>query len=155
MKKLLITLAAVLALGACASGPSLSTADRLALYQTNAGQPVNSFQLSRNFRWTPLGDQALAVWNSSNRGYLLELRTRCSGLGFASNIHITNQMGRVSARFDRVVPRNMTGSPSLQQQSCTIWTIRPLDVSALNDAKREMRDAQTIERPADLVEEKE
>lgn len=155
MKKLLITLAAVIALAACASGPSLTTADRLALYQTHAGPPVQGFQLTRNFRWTPLGDQALAVWTGASRGYLLELRTRCSGLAFASNIHITNSMGRVSARFDRVVPRNATGSSSLQQTTCTIWTIRPLDGATLNDAKREMREAETIERSADMVEEKE
>ena len=154
MKNLLLALATALLLGACASGPSLSTADRLALYQSHAGQPVQGFQLSRNFRWTPLGDQALAVWSGANQGHLLEMRTRCSGLGFASNIHITNSMGRVSARFDRVTPLNSTGS-NLQQTSCTIWTIRPLDVNALNDAKREMREAQTVERAADMMEEKE
>ena len=154
MKKLLIALAAALVLSACASGPSLSTADRLALYQAHAGQPVQSFQLARNFRWTSLGDQAVAVWGIGNQGHLLEMRSRCSGLGFASRIHITNSMGRVSARFDRVIPLNASGS-NMQQSSCTIWTIRPLDTAALNDSKREMRDAQTIERPADLVEEKE
>ena len=154
MKKLLIALAAALVLSACASGPSLSTADRLALYQAHAGQPVQSFQLARNFRWTSLGDQAVAVWGVGNQGHLLEMRSRCSGLGFASRIHITNSMGRVSARFDRVIPLNASGS-NMQQSSCTIWTIRPLDTAALNDSKREMRDAQTVERPADLVEEKE
>ena len=154
MKKLLTTLAAALILGACASGPSMSAADRLALYQTHAGQPVQGFQLPRNFRWTSLGDQAIAVWGLGNQGHLLEMRTRCSGLGFASRIHITNSVGRVTARFDRVIPLNATG-PNMQQPSCTIWTIRPLDTAALNDAKREMREAETIERPADLVEEKE
>ena len=154
MKKLLIALAAALVLGACASGPSLSTADRLALYQAHAGQPVQGFQLARNFRWTSLGDQAIAVWGVGNQAHLLEMRSRCSGLGFASRIHITNSMGRVSARFDRVMPLNSTGS-NMQQTSCTIWTIRPLDTAALNDSKREMRDAQTVDRPADLVEGKE
>jgi hypothetical protein len=154
MKKLLIALATALVLSACASGPSLSTADRLALYQSHAGQPVQGFQLPRNFRWTGLGDQAIAVWGLGNQGHLLEMRTRCSGLGFASRIHITNSMGRVSARFDRVTPLNSTGT-NLQQTSCTIWTIRPLDVASINDAQREMREAETVERPADLVEEKE
>ena len=154
MKKVLIALVAALALGACASGPSLSTAVRLALYQAHAGEPVQAFQLARNFRWTSLGDQAVAVWGVGAQGHLLEMRSRCSGLGFASRLHITNSMGRVSARIDRVIPLNATGQ-NTQQNSCTIWTIRPLDTAALNDAKREMRDAQTIDRPADLVEEKE
>ena len=70
MKKLLIALAAALVLGACASGPSLSTADRLALYQAHAGQPVQGFQLARNFRWTSLGDQAIAVWGVGNQAHL-------------------------------------------------------------------------------------
>ena len=153
MKKLVLALVAVLALGACASSPSLSTPDRLALYQSHAGEPVMSFRLDRNFRWTPLGDQALAVWTGANQGHLLELRSRCSGLGFASSIHITNSMGQVTARFDSVQPR--TGMSNNPQQLCRIWSIRPLDVRALNDEKRELRDAETIERAADVVEEKE
>lgn len=154
MKKLLVLLFTALILSAC-STTRLSTEDRLALYQAHAGDPVSSFRLTRSFNWTPLGDQALAVWTGVNQGHLLELRNRCSGLGFASNITITNSMGQVSARFDSVIPRTGAGpSQQTQQTQCRIWSIRPLDTAALNDAKRELREAQAIERAAGVTEEK-
>lgn len=153
MKKLLVSLFAVLILSACAT-TRLTPAERFALYQTHAGEPVSSFRLTRNFSWTPLGDQALAVWTGVNQGHLLEMRSRCSGLGFASNITITNSMGQVSARFDSVIPRTGAGpSQQTQTQQCRIWSIRPLDTAALNDAKRELREAQAIEREAGVTAE--
>ena len=81
MKKLLALLFAAVALTACSTAPRMSNADRLALYQSHAGEPVSSFRLDRNFTWTSLGDDALAVWNGSSRGHLLEFRSRCTGLG--------------------------------------------------------------------------
>src|SRR5688572_2225373 len=107
MKTGLLHLMLACGLCACSHGPTLSTEDRLALYREHAGAPVNSFRLDRTMgttNWTPLGDQAVAVWQSTNRGFLLELRTRCNGLGPAGRISITNSMGQVTARLDRVVP---------------------------------------------------
>src|SRR5688572_15343935 len=92
MKPVLFVLMLAAGLGACSHGPTLSTEDRLALYREHAGAPVGSFRLDRMpgiQNWTPLGDQALAVWQSSNRGFLLELRSRCNNLGPASRINIT------------------------------------------------------------------
>lgn len=148
MKKLIFLLGVVLAMAGCAS-TGLSSADRLALYQAHAGAPVGSFRLTTSFRWTPLSDDMLAVWTGANQGHLLELRSRCSGLTFANAINITNSMNTVTARFDSVQPRSTPGAP---QQSCRIWTIRPLDGRALNDAKRELREAQAIEREAGVTE---
>ena len=152
MKKLLALLFTALALTACSSTPRMSNADRLALYQSHAGEPVNSFRLDRNFTWTSLGDDGLAVWTGANRGHLLEFRSRCNGLGFASRINITNSMNQVTARFDSVQLRNAPGGPV---QSCRIWTIRPLDVRALNDSKREIRNAETVERDPGVTAEQE
>ena len=152
MKKLIALLFTALAMTACSTAPHMSTADRLALYQSHAGAPVNSFRLSRNFTWTALGDDALAVWNGPNQGHLLEFRSRCSGLGFANRINITNSMNTVSARFDSVQIRTAPGAPL---QSCRIWTIRPLDVRALNDSKREIRNAEAVERDPGVTAEQE
>jgi hypothetical protein len=150
-----VLLACGLLIAACASSGGMSRADRLALYRQHAGPPVQSFRLDRFhrfYRWTPLGDEAIAVWTSGSQGHLLEFRSRCTGLGLSHSITISNQMGRVNARFDSVQPR--TG-PTATQRACRIWTIRPLDGRTLRDAKREMREASLIDRPADVVPEEE
>jgi hypothetical protein len=140
---LLPLFAAVIA--ACSTGPTLSTQDRLALYRQHAGAPVMSFRLERmtgTQQWTPLGDQALAVWSSANRGHLIELRNRCPAMMSAGGISITNSLGQVTARMDSVVPR----SPAASRLSCRIDTIRPIDGRSLRDAKRELREAQIVDR---------
>ena len=150
MKNILAVLAFALGMTACSSTSGLSSADRLALYEAHAGAPVSSFRLTQSFRWTPLSDDRLAVWTGANQGHLLELRSRCSGLTFANAINITNSMNVVTARFDSVQPRGQLGAP---QQSCRIWTIRPLDGRAINDSKREMREAEAVEREAGVTAE--
>jgi hypothetical protein len=155
MKRLLIVLALVVFASGCAhSGSALTSAQRLELYRTHAGPPVASFNINRVSgvtRWTPLGDQALAIWNTSTQGYLLEFRTRCSGLSFASSITISNSMGLVNARLDSVQPRAANGSAI--SQPCRINSARPLDGRALNDAKRELRVASVIDRPEGVTPE--
>ncbi|AKC88041.1 hypothetical protein WQ53_15965 [Pseudoxanthomonas suwonensis] len=152
MKGKLIALSMVAVVAACAhSGPSLTSAERLELYQAHAGPPVASFRIDRIAgvtRWTPLGDQALAFWNTPNQGYLLEFHARCSGLSIASSITISNSMGLVNARLDSVQPRAANGSAI--SQPCRISSARPIDGRALNDAKRELREASVVERPADV-----
>ncbi len=155
MMRIIVLSALVSSLAACAhSGPSLSAAERLDLYRAHAGPPVASFQISRVAgvnRWTPLGDQALAIWNTSVQGYLLEFRTRCAGLSLASSITISNSMGMVNPRLDSVQPRAANGSAI--SQPCRISSARPLDGRALSEAKRELREASVIERAADVVPE--
>jgi len=146
MKALLFVLM-LAGVSACSHGPTLSTEDRLSLYREHAGDSVGSFRLDRApgmQNWTPLGDQAVAVWQTANRGFLLELRTRCSGLGTASRISITNSLGVVTTRLDSVVPRTAAGSTV--GMSCRIDVIRPIDGSALRDAKRELREAEYVDR---------
>ncbi len=148
---ILLALAGALTAG-CATSPTLTTAERLELYRQHAGPPVLSFRLERSIgptiNWTPLGDQALAVWTTANRGHLLELRNRCSGMSMASNISLTNRMGQVTARFDSVLPRTATGFVPVGSGTCRIETIRPIDGRALRDAKRELREANIIEQSA-------
>ncbi|TWI01866.1 hypothetical protein IP90_02426 [Luteimonas cucumeris] len=152
MKKLLLLLLATLLAGACAHN-TLSTEDRLALFRANAGEPVEHFQYSRNLRWTPLGDQALAVWPGRNQGYLLELRARCPDLNFANAIQITNSMNRVNARFDSVIVLSRPGGSNSMRVPCRIQTIQPLDMDGLRSDKYEMREAQSAERAPGTTEE--
>jgi hypothetical protein len=152
MRTLLMSLLAVATLAGCATSPSMTTQDRFNLYVQHAGPPVQSFQLTRFVRhtqWTPLGDRALAIWTSSSRGHLLELRGRCTGLSIAHTVQITNSFGTVSARWDSVIPRTMSVA---MPQSCRIIRIRPLDGTAIRDARREMRNTLYGDRPADVVE---
>lgn len=157
MKRILMVLVlALLSVGCAHSGAPLSTADRLELYRAHAGPPVGSFNIDRIAgvtRWTPLGDQALAIWNTPNQGFLLEFRTRCSGLSFASSITISNSLGLVNVRTDSVQPRAANGSAI--SSPCRISSARPLDGRAINDAKRELREASVVDRAADVTPEEE
>lgn len=135
-------LAAAFALSGCAStGPKLDDAQRLALYRGHAGAPVDSFQyFGRIDGWTPLGDSALAVWTKPNQAYLLELQGSCPDLDFAQAISVSNQMGRVHQRFDKVT---VLGQQSIKMP-CFIGRILPLDVKAIKQAQQDMRAAGTM-----------
>lgn len=143
MKALVFAVLSTLAFGACASDTRISDADRLALYKANAGAPVGSFQyFGRLDGWTPLGNTALAIWTRPSTVYLLELGGTCQDLDFANAITVTNQMGRVYSRFDKVIVLGR----GTNQIPCWIKEIRPIDTKALKAAEQEKREAQTAER---------
>ena len=134
-------LAAALLAGCASSGPKLDDAQRLALYREHAGAPVDRFQYFGSIDgWTPLGDSALALWTRPNQAYLLELQGRCQDLDFAQAISVTNQMGSVHRRFDKVI---VLGQQSIKIP-CFIDRILPLDVKALKQAQKEIRSAGTM-----------
>ena len=144
MKKLISGLAMAMALGACSS-TRLSDAETLALYKAHAGEQVKDFQYFGQINgWTPLGDSALVVWTKPSQAYLLELTGACPDLDYAPSISVTQHMGRVSARFDDVIP--MGGGTGTLRIPCRIETIRPLDVKALRASEKEMREAAAVER---------
>ena len=127
----------VFTLGACASDARLRDADKLAIYEANAGAPVDSFQYFGSINgWTPLGDSAIALWTRPNQAYLLTLYGPCPDMPYSPVISVTNQMGRVHARFDKVIARNR-GSIDIP---CNIKEIRPLDVKAVKQAEKTARD---------------
>jgi hypothetical protein len=137
MKSLQIALAA-LALSACATG-GLSDNDKLALYRAHALAPVESFHyFNRIDGWTPLGDTAVAIWTRPNEAYLLEMDGSCPDLDFAEAIGVTNQMGTVYSRFDKVIPRTGLGREP-HPLPCRIQQIRPLDVKAIKSAEKDIR----------------
>jgi hypothetical protein len=138
MKILLPTLVATtLALASCASTPSMSDDQKLALYRAHAGAPVSGFHYFGRFdSWTDIGDQAVAIWTRPSEALLLELSGPCSGLEFTPVIGVTSQTGVVSAHFDSVLVRNN----GMHDFPCTIQTIRPLDTKAIKQAERTARD---------------
>jgi len=135
--RLILAAVASFALGACASDARLRDADRLAMYRAHAGAPVDSFHYFGSLSgWTPLGDSALALWTRPKQAYLLEIAGPCPDLEFAQAISLSQQFGRVYARFDKVIPR---GTPGAAPIPCHIERIRPLDVQAIKAAEREAR----------------
>lgn len=134
-----VALLATLAAAGCATDARLRDSERRALYLQHAGEPVPSFRYFGSISgWTPLGDDALALWTRPSEAVLLTLNGPCPDLEFATAISLSSQFRTVYAKFDRVVPISPTG-PSSVAIPCPIREIRPLDVRALRDAQRGMR----------------
>lgn len=143
----LTMLALIAALAACASASKLSDSQRYALYRDHAGEPVKSFRYFGDINgWTPVDDTSLVVWTRPSEAYLLELTGPCRDLDYAPAITLTNMMGEVSARFDKVIVR---GGGAVRGMPCFIEEIRPVDVKAVRQAERDLRQAATAERTAD------
>lgn len=140
-----IALGALLA--ACSSTPRMSDADKYALYDAHAGEAVDHFRYFGSINgWTPLGDSALAVWTRPSEAWLLDLSGPCQDLAFTNAIGLTSSMGRVNARFDKVLVRS-TGSINMP---CHIRQIRPLDVKAVRAAvKQNAAGAPSMDQPSD------
>lgn len=146
MKRLSVVLMAAAALAACATAGKLSSDERLGLYRAHAGEPVKDFQYFGSLNgWTELGDSALAVWTRPSQAWLLDLAGPCLDLSYAPAITVTNMMGRVSARFDRVIVHGSGPGPHIP---CRIDSIRPLDVKALRTSEKELRQARIAGRDA-------
>ena len=123
-------------LAGCATNPAERDRQQLALYREHAGAPVDSFRyLGRMNSWTSLGDEAVAIWTSPTRAYLLEVYGPCNELAYASAIKLSESAGMVHARFDEVTP---VGS-GIRSLPCRIREIRPVDVKALREARRQAK----------------
>jgi len=139
MKRTAMVVMAVALLAGCATAGKLSSSERLALYRAHAGAPVRDFQYFGSLNgWTELGDSALAVWTRPGEAWLLDLGGPCLDLSYSPAISVTNMMGRVSARFDRVI---VHGTGPGMHVPCRIESIRPLDVKALRASEKELREA--------------
>ena len=67
-------------------------------------------------------------------------------LEYSPAISLSNMMSRVSARFDTVTVLGGVGGSI--RIPCRIETIRPLDVKALKQAQKDLREAKLVEREA-------
>lgn len=145
MKNAPIVLLATLLLVACASSPQMTREERNEWYRANAGEPVRSFFYSGHLRgWSALDDRTIALWTRRNEGYLIEFFGRCADLDFASTITVSNRIGRVSAGFDSVTVRRASGG--IGGVRCRIETIRPINAQVVNEPKRNLQEAEFVER---------
>lgn len=152
VKKTLIGLGALLLVTACASSPQMTREERVEWYRANAGEPVRSFFYSGHLRgWTALDDRSIALWTRSNEAFLIEFFPRCPDLAFASTITISNQIGRVNAGFDSVTVRRASGG--IGGVRCRIETIRPINTQVVKEPKRNLQDAQLVERDPSQLDE--
>jgi hypothetical protein len=145
LRRILPLLGILLLATACATSSSRMTpSERLEFYRANAGEPIPSFHsLGRLWGWRAIGDSALTVWTSHNRGFLLELAQRCPDMAFATSIGLTTRTSRVSAGFDSVVVQRSgtRGHP----MRCRIDTIRPLNTRVVKESKRDLQDVELLE----------
>jgi hypothetical protein len=140
-----VSLCTAILISACASTDPGQNA-RSALYQNNAGTPTASFTYSRdNLQWRVLSDNSLAVWIQPDQASLVEFRNGCPNLRWAREISISNSNKTVTAGVDSV----RILSPLPDRKSCKISTIRPLNLQAINDGRRDLREAQMVERSSD------
>ena len=94
--------------------------------------------------WRALGDSALTVWTSKNQGFLLELANQCPEMAVASSIGLTTRNEQVAAGFDSIVIQRPGGPGSLS--TCRIDTIRPINTRVVKEAKRDLHDADLVNR---------
>ena len=123
----------VLSLVACASaGPR--GADRLALYQAHAGEPVRQIRYVNAMGWDRLDDEHILLSMRPRETWLLRISGPClDWAGGSPLITLSSQGGWVSAKFDRI---HAGDSPI----SCRIEEIRPVDVAAVRAAETALRD---------------
>ncbi len=102
-------------------GPSLRQAADPAPYEKAAGDYVGMFHYSPG-KWVPVGTRQLAVFNTWDDAYLLDLGGDCPGLLSADRIRIENFSTKVVADRDAVIADG---------QRCAITGIRPLNTARL------------------------
>jgi hypothetical protein len=147
---LLVTLLALL--GCAGSAIKSSNEERLKLYRANS-TPVESLRITRlqgrQTRWSPIGDQALMVYDESDQPHLLELPEKCSGLATARSISITNASGTVTPGSDSVQLIGPTKAGSAY--FCRIGSARRIDMNAVKEAREEMREASPVQRDSNAT----
>ena len=132
MKILIVPLLVALGLSACATS-RISEADRLSIYQANAGAPVKQIRFYNAMGWDRIDDQHVLLNMRPKETWLLRVSGPCLDWGSASPILRLSSSGPyVMAKFDRILTE---GSPV----SCRIEEIRPVNVTAVREAETALR----------------
>ena len=132
MKALILPMLAVLGLTACATN-RISDADRLAIYEANAGEPVKQIRYYNAMGWDRIDDQHVLLNMRPSETWLLKVSGPCLDWGSASPVLRLSSSGPyVMAKLDRILT---VGSPV----SCRIEEIRPVDVKAVRAAEAARR----------------
>lgn len=132
MKAVLLPLLAAAALAGCASNP-ISDSDRLALYQTHAGKPVNQIFYNSPRGWDRVDGQHLMIDMGPRKQYLLTLTGPCLDWNNGSPfIGLDAKFGTTLSTFDEV---KVPGAP----MSCRITEIRPVDLKQIRAGEDALR----------------
>lgn len=132
MKILIVPLLVALGLSACATS-RINEADRLSIYQANAGAPVKQIRFYNAMGWDRIDDQHVLLNMRPKETWLLRVSGPCLDWGSASPILRLSSSGPyVMAKFDRILTE---GSPV----SCRIEEIRPVNVTAVREAETALR----------------
>lgn len=102
-----------------------------------AGESMSSMPFFRSYDFEPLGDDALLLWESPGRAYLLNVEDFCPDLPSARAIAINSKGSTVSARFDSIT---VSGRGQSANNRCRILEIRPVDVKAMKAAGKAGRE---------------
>lgn len=133
MKRISTALFAVsmtLLVSGCASGGGMRDADKLALFQAHAGAPLKNIPYTSSpIGWESVDDEHLLLTMTPRKAYLMTLSGPCLDYDAGSSaLVLSSQVGRVSAKFDRVT----IGDP---QFSCRIEEIREVDMVSMRKAR--------------------
>ena len=112
-------------------------AQRKAFVSQFAGETKSSMPFFRSYDFEPLGDDALLLWESPGRAYLLDIEDFCPDLPSAQAIAINNKGSTVNARFDSITV--LTRGQQATDR-CRILEIRPVDVKAMKAAEKAERE---------------
>jgi hypothetical protein len=119
--------AAALVLAGCAS--SMTRAERLSLYQSNASEPLEQVTYFSPQGWEEVDSKHILVTMRPREQYLLRLSGPCLDYdNGAATLFFSSQIGGfIQPRFDRIT---FTGSPI----SCCIEEIRSINVDGVRAA---------------------
>ena len=119
--------AATLSLTACASGQT--RAERLAMYQSHAGDPVRQIRYFSPQGWEEVDRDHILVTMRPTEVYLMRLNGPCLDYdNGAVGMIVSNTGGWIQPKFDRV--------SFGQGMNCRIEEIRPIDMAALRATNR-------------------
>ena len=132
-KTLFAAAAATLVLAGCAS--NMTRAERLALYESNASEPLKQITYFSPQGWEEVDSDHIVVTMRPSEQYLFRLSGPCLDWDQgAATMFFTSQIGGfIQPKFDRVAFR---GSPI----SCRIEEIRQINVEGV----RTMRNARPV-----------
>ncbi len=121
-------------------------AQRLVFVNQFVGEPKSSVPFSGSHDFEPLGDDALLLWESPNRAYLLNVEDFCRNLTWAHAIQVDHQGSSISAKFDSI---KVLSNDNSFNDKCRILEIKRVDVKAMKAAEKTKREA---EKAAKLAE---
>jgi len=124
-------LLAALSLAAGCAAHRMTLPEQRAQFLRYAGEPVRQITyLGRYDNWRALGDDAVVVWTTFNKAYLLKLSQPCTGLQFAHRIGLSSTGGSVTQGLDSV---------RFEHGRCFIDEIRPIDTQRMRADERTAR----------------